>query len=170
MSEPGGLDWPAALVAAGAALAVAVAGGVMTEIGAWYESLRFPPWKPPNWAFGPIWTVILVLAAVSGMLAWGAASGVERGILVGLFAVNAVLNVLWNVLFFRWRRPDWALVETAFLWLSILALIVFIWPLSPLASLLLAPYLIWVTIAAALNRAIVRLNAPFAGRAMTRSV
>jgi tryptophan-rich sensory protein len=62
------------------------------------------------------------------------------------------------------------LVETVFLWLSVLALMVFIWPISTTASLLLAPYLIWVAIAGVLNRAIVRLNGPFAGRTETGTI
>ncbi len=163
-------NWPVMIVASLVALVVAVAGGVMTEIGAWYGSLRFPAWKPPNWAFGPIWTTIFVLAVFAASLAWIAApSGGQRAMLVTLFAVNAALNIFWNVLFFRWRRPDWALIETGALWLSILALVVFIWPFSSTASLLLVPYLVWVSVAWALNLSIVRLNAPFAGRVAVRS-
>ncbi len=162
--------WPVMVVAALGALVVAGIGGALTEIGPWYHSLRFPRWKPPNWSFGPIWTVVLTLAGVSAVLAWlGAASDQQRTVLVILFAVNGVFNVLWNILFFTFRRPDWALYETVFLWLSVLALVVFIAPISPNASLLLAPYLIWVAIAGVLNRAIVRLNAPFPGRTETRT-
>lgn len=155
--------WGALVVASLAALVVAIAGGLMTEIGAWYHSLRFPRWKPPNWAFGPIWTMIFVLSALSATLAWAGADASQRVWLVALFLANALFNMLWNVLFFKWRRPDWALIETGFLWASILALILFIRPISQPAALLLAPYLIWVTIAWALNLAIVRRNAPFAG-------
>jgi tryptophan-rich sensory protein len=163
-------QWPALLVATAVTVLVAVAGGVLTEIGPWYNSLRFPAWKPPNWAFGPVWTVIFTLSIACAVLAWAAtAPGLPRTVLVGLFLLNAALNVLWNILFFTLRRPDWALLETALLWLSVAALIVFIWPMSPVASLLLAPYLVWVSIAGALNRAIVQLNAPFAGRPHPRS-
>ena len=82
-----------------------------------------------------------------------------------LFALNAGLNILWNVLFFKLRRPDWALIEVALLWLSIVTLIVAFYPRSPLAAAFLTPYLIWVSIASVLNRAMVRLNGPFDGRA-----
>jgi tryptophan-rich sensory protein len=155
--------WGVLVVASLVTLAVAIAGGVLTEIGVWYNSLRFPPWKPPNWAFGPIWTTIFVLAVLSATLAWAGASPSQRPWLMALFLANAFFNILWNVLFFKWRRPDWALIETGFLWGSILALILFIRPISQPAALMLAPYLIWVTIAWALNLAIVRRNAPFAG-------
>lgn len=162
--------WPVTLIAALGALIVAGIGGALTEIGPWYHSLRFPRWKPPNWSFGPIWTVVLTLAGASAVLAWlASAPGQQRTVLVFLFVVNGVFNVLWNILFFTFRRPDWALYETVFLWLSVLALVVFIAPISPSASLLLAPYLIWVAIAGVLNRAIVRLNAPFPGRTETRT-
>jgi tryptophan-rich sensory protein len=73
----------------------------------------------------------------------------------------AFLNVLWSLLFFRLRRPDWALVEVGFLWLSILALMIVLFRYSRLAGLLLLPYLVWVGFAGALNFAVVRLNGPF---------
>lgn len=156
-------QWPVIASASAFAVLVAVIGGVLTEIGPWYNSLRFPAWKPPNWAFGPVWTTIFTLSVISAVMAWAAASQSQRLWLVMLFGVNAVFNVLWNILFFKLRRPDWALLETVGLWLSIAALIAFIWPISTTASLLLAPYLVWVTIAGCLNFAIVRLNRPFAG-------
>ncbi|WP_315760721.1 TspO/MBR family protein [Sphingomonas sp. Y38-1Y] len=80
-----------------------------------------------------------------------------------LFAVNALCHAAWSPLFFRMRRPDWALVEVVFLWASLVALVVGLWPISTFAALLILPYLAWVSVAAFLNRAIVRLNGPFAG-------
>jgi tryptophan-rich sensory protein len=80
---------------------------------------------------------------------------------LGLFAANALLNILWSALYFKLQRPDWALYEVGLLWLSILALIVGLWRISRWASLLLLPYAVWVAIAAALNLATVRLNGPF---------
>ena len=81
-----------------------------------------------------------------------------------LFAANGVFHLLWSPLFFTLRRPDWALIEVGFLWLSLVALIVGLWPFSTTASLLIVPYLAWVTFAARLNLEIVRLNAPFTAR------
>jgi len=72
-----------------------------------------------------------------------------------------LLNMAWSGLFFALRRPDWALIEVALLWLSIAALIVALRPISQRAAAWLLPYLVWVTFAAALNFEIVRLNAPF---------
>jgi tryptophan-rich sensory protein len=75
--------------------------------------------------------------------------------------VNIALNMWWSVIFFRQRRPDLALVEVAALWVSIVVLLVVSWRIAPLAGALLLPYLAWVSLATALNRAVVRLNAPF---------
>lgn len=150
------------VVAALAALAVAVLGGLMTELGDWYYGLRQPSWKPPDMLFGPAWTLIFALAAMAGVTAWHAIeSRAQREWLLVLFAVNGFLNVLWSLLFFRLQRPDWAQFEVAFLWLSIVVLVVFVGRHSRRAAWLLLPYLAWVSFAALLNGAVVRLNAAF---------
>lgn len=160
MSSRGG--WQPVLVAAGAAVAVAGLGGLMTDIGPWYLSLKQPEWKPPDWAFGPAWTIIFALAAASGVAAWRSApSQASREWLLGLFALNGFLNVLWSLLYFRLQRPDWALMEVGLLWLSVLLLMGVTWRYSRKASLLLVPYLVWIAFAAALNAATVQLNGPF---------
>jgi translocator protein len=135
-------------------------GGWMTTIGAWYRDLRKPAWNPPNWVFAPAWTVILGLAAWSGVLAWvSAISLAEKVRILVLFGINIVLHMLWSPLFFNLRRPDWALIEVPFLWLSIVALMFRLAPISSASSWLLVPYLLWVTFAAYLNLTIVRMNA-----------
>ncbi|WP_019429130.1 TspO/MBR family protein [Limnohabitans sp. Rim47] len=139
-------------------------GGALTDLGPWYFALRHPAWKPPDAAFGVIWTTIFTLCAISGWLAWQAASTPAlRRRVAGLFGLNAVLNIIWSALYFKLQRPDWALVEVVFLWLSILALIVGLWRLSRWASLLLLSYGVWVSIAAVLNWQTVELNGPFPG-------
>ncbi len=154
-------DWGPPLVTAFAALVVAVAGGMATRTDAWYFALRFPAWKPPDWAFGPIWTVIIVLTATSAVMAWNAdADPAAHARLVAAFAVNSVLNIAWSWIFFRLRRPDWALAEVGLLWLSIVALALTVSQASLLAGLLNLPYLAWVSVAACLNLTIVRLNPP----------
>jgi len=153
------------LVAFGGALVVAVVGGLMTEVGPWYESLRFPRLRPPNWLFGPAWTLIFALTAAAGVIAWNAGpDGAWRRTLIALFALNGLLNVAWSPLFFKLRRPDWALIELIPFWFSILALVLYVAPHSRQAAGLLAPYLAWVTFAGWLNWRMVQLNAPF-GRA-----
>ena len=134
----------------------------MTDIGPWYLSLKQPAWKPPDALFGPIWTVIFGLAAAAGVTAWRRApdKAAREWVLV-LFALNGFLNVLWSLLYFRLRRPDWALWEVGFLWLSVLLLMVVLGRYAKLSSALLAPYLAWISIAAVLNWETVRLNGPF---------
>jgi tryptophan-rich sensory protein len=154
--------WVPIVAGAAAATGVAMLGGLVTELGPWYYGRRQPAWKPPDWLFGPAWTFIFACAALAGILAWeGAPDRAGRRRVIWLFALNAALNVLWSVLFFRLQRPDWALVEVALLWLSIVVLIWVPASYSRAASWLLVPYLAWVTFAALLNFAVVRLNAPF---------
>jgi tryptophan-rich sensory protein len=154
--------WKPVLVAAAAAIGVAVLGALMTDLGPWYLSLRQPAWKPPDWAFGPVWTTIFALAAAAGVIGWRRArTPVERERMLLLFAINAFLNVFWSLLYFRLHRPDWALVEVPFLWLSVLALIVLFSGFARAAAWMLVPYLVWVTIASALNFETLRLNGPF---------
>ena len=164
------MNW-SLIVALLGAVALAGAGGLATSIGPWYRNLRKPSWQPPDWLFGPAWTVILGLAAWSASLAWDAAPSPDQRLkVVLLFGVNALFHFLWSPLFFRWRRPDWALAEVVFLWASVLALVLGTAPLSALASWIVVPYLLWVTFAAWLNLAIVRLNGPFGARAAGTSL
>ncbi|MEL6213017.1 MAG: TspO/MBR family protein, partial [Pseudomonadota bacterium] len=81
--------------------------------------------------------------------------------LIALFGLNAFFNVCWSALFFAIKRPDWALGEIVFLWLSVLALVLFFLRFSKISALALTPYLLWVAFAAVLNLTIVQLNAPF---------
>jgi translocator protein len=145
-------------VAAAAAVVVVILGGLLTDIGPWYRALKVPAWKPPDWAFGPIWTLIFTLCTISAALAWRAAGEHQRLRIIALFVANAVLNLLWSALFFALRQPRLALYEVPVLWLSILVLIVALWPIHRGASLLLLPYLAWVSVASILNVSIVQLN------------
>jgi len=165
-----GADTVAILVSAAFATVVLGAGGALTEIGPWYVQLRKPSWQPPNWLFAPAWTLIAILAVVAAVLAWDAAPGAAgRAEIIALFVANGVLNIAWSLLFFKLSRPDWALVEVALLWLSIVALMVGLASMSVRASWLLLPYLLWVSFASVLNRKIVQLNQPFRRRAAMRT-
>lgn len=141
---------------------VALVGSTLTDLGPWYRSLVQPSWAPPDAAFGVAWTLIFALAALAAVETYRRSDGVrDTETLIGLFAFNGFLNLMWSFLFFRLQRPDWALVEVVFLWFSVLALVVFCGRRSRLAGLLLAPYLLWVAFAGWLNLAVVRLNPPF---------
>ena len=152
---------PAVVAACAAAGACAVAGlgMLVTDLGPWYQSLKQPWYKPPDAWFGPAWTLIFTLAAIAAVRAWRAStSPQQRRTLLAAFVFNGALNVFWSWLFFRARRPDWALVEVVAFWLSIVLLIVLAARSDTLAGLLLVPYAVWVAFAAAINLGVVLLN------------
>ncbi len=150
------------LVAALAAIVVAALGASATDLGPWYANLRKPWYEPPDVLFGPAWTVIYALTAMAGVIAWSHLRNRRTRLRVlGVFALNAALNVLWSELFFGFHRPDWALFEVVVFWLSIVLLMAVLWPISRGATAALVPYLVWVSFAGVVNLGVVRLNAPF---------
>jgi tryptophan-rich sensory protein len=140
------------------AITVGGIGGAVTEIGPWYFSLIKPTWQPPDWAFGPIWTLIYITTGIAGVRAWRLGDSRQRRLFLIALLINCGLNVLWSLLFFKMQRPDLALIEVVALWLSIVPLILLPLRYSPRSSLLILPYLAWVSVAAYLNLTIVRLN------------
>ena len=138
----------------------AVVGGVATAgaVRTWYPTLRTPSWNPPARLFGPVWSALYLMMAIAVWLVWRTRDATNVGVALGLFAVQLALNVLWSVLFFGLRRPGGALLDIGILWIAILATVVVFWPIDPIGSALLLPYLAWVTFAAALNGSILRLN------------
>lgn len=152
---------PAVLAAVAAAI-VAILGATITDLGPWYQGLNKPGWNPPDWVFPIGWTMIYAFNTGAVVSAWRAAPTPKvSDTIIGLFALNAFLNITWSMIFFRIQRPDWAFVEVLLLWLSILALIIYCGRHSRTSALLFAPYLVWVTFAGALNWAVVDLNGPF---------
>jgi tryptophan-rich sensory protein len=139
------------------AVFVAALSGAFFMPGEWYRRLNKPFFQPPDWLFGPAWTVLYIMIAYAGWLVWDAA-GWAAGMALGLYAFQLVLNALWSAVFFGMRRIGWAAIEAAAMWLAILATIIAFWPISQLAAVLMLPYLAWVTFAFTLNVAIWRLN------------
>lgn len=155
--------YTAALLIAAIAICLlaGVIGSVFTtpNIPTWYAALNKPAFTPPSWVFGPIWTVLFILMGISLFLVlregW-VRSDVRTGTV--LFGVQLFLNVLWSFLFFGLRMPLYGLAGIIVLWLAILITIVRFWRISRPAAILLVPYLIWVSIATALNYSIYVLN------------
>jgi translocator protein len=142
-------------------LAVGAIGGWASAgpIRDWYPSITKPGWNPPNWVFGPVWTLLYVLMAIAAWLVWKKNpqfSGVR--IALNLFFLQLALNLAWTFIFFAAHSPGWALIEIAVFWLAIAATLYAFWSHSRLAGLMLAPYLAWASFAAVLNAAIWRLN------------
>jgi len=156
-------SWLLPMIVAGiAAMCVAMLGGTITDLGPWYQSLAKPDWTPPNFLYPVAWTAIFALAAVAAVATWRAAPNSRvADAVIGLFALNGFLNILWSLIFFRMQRPDWAFAELLLLWLSVGALILFCARYSRFAAIALVPYIVWVSIAGALNWSIVELNGPF---------
>jgi benzodiazapine receptor len=125
----------------------------------WYQGLKKPSFNPPEWLFGPAWAVLYLLMAVAAFLVWRQGLG-TAGVKLALavFLVQIVLNALWSVLFFGLRSSLAGLVDIVFLWLAILATIVLFFRVSVAAGVILLPYIAWVSFAAILNAAILRLN------------
>ena len=136
----------------------AAAVGALFMPGSWYETLVKPAWTPPNWLFGPVWTALYIMIAVSGWLIWRQAETSHVRLALIVFAAQLALNSLWSWLFFGLQRPDLALIDILLLEGAIAWMIVLFWPLSRLAGALLIPYLIWVSFATLLNAALWRLN------------
>jgi translocator protein len=135
-----------------------VAGGMLTRLTPWYYALKQPGWKPPDWSIGPIWTLIFGFLTFAIAYAWQAANADQRMAMLAALAINGILNMAWSGIFFVMQKPWLAFLEVIVFWLSIVALIWVMGSISALAGWLLVPYLLWVTIASALNYHITRLN------------
>ena len=110
------------------------------------------------------WLVVVevVLTVIATAMAWAGAEGTgARPLIFWALSINAVLNIAWSGIFFKMRRPDWALREVVLLWFSVLSLVVVLGSVSTWAGVLLLPYLLWVSTAAFLNLRIVQMNPPF---------
>ncbi len=139
-----------------AASFAAASSGAVFKPDDWYVALRKPGWTPKPWVFPVVWTPLYLMMALAGWLAWR-----QSGLFTlpfAFYAAQMVLNAAWSAVFFGLRRPDLAFAELLLLWLSILATLLGFAPLSAAAAWLLAPYLLWVTIAGALNASVWRLN------------
>jgi tryptophan-rich sensory protein len=148
------MDWSlfaTYLVACGAAAAT----GALFPTGPWYEALKKPSWTPPNWLFPVAWMTLYILMS----LAAARAAGVEGAAFgLALWSVQIAFNTLWTPVFFGLRRMRTALWPMAGLWLSVTATCITFFTLDVWAGLMFVPYVAWVTVAGALNLALVRLN------------
>ena len=131
----------------------------LPNIPTWYAEIQKPWFTPPNWLFGPVWSLLytgLTLAFYRILRKDPQTPGRRRAIIV--FVVQIGLNALWSIAFFGMRSPTFGLVVIVFLWLSIVANMIVFRRLEKLASWPFPPYLAWVTFAGALNLAIFLMN------------
>ena len=132
-------------------------GSVFTfqSIPTWYATLNKPSFSPPNWVFGPVWTMLYILMGVAAYLVYRERAGKnkakEANAALVFFGVQLALNILWSLLFFGLHSPLYGLICIILLWLAIAVTIVKFYKISKTGGLLLVPYLLWVSFASVLN-------------------
>lgn len=135
----------------------AAASGGIWKPDDWYRALNKPGWTPKDWVFPVVWTPLYCAMAMAAWLVWRSdAPGADLAIAV--WGVQLALNAVWSWVFFGRKQIKLALLELAALWLAVAATILLFWPIDPIAGALLLPYLLWVTIAGALNAHVLKLN------------
>ena len=128
-------------------------------IPTWYAALQKPPFTPPNWLFAPAWITLYLLMGISAFIIWrrGLDNRLVKQALI-VFLIQLVLNALWSVAFFGLESPLYGVIVITALWVAILITIVKFFKVSPVAAVLMLPYILWVTFAATLNVSILLLN------------
>jgi translocator protein len=129
------------------------------SIPTWYAALNKPFFNPPNWLFGPVWTLLYLMMAVAAFLVWQRGlndPAVRTALLV--FLLQLALNSFWSIVFFGWHSLWGGFAVIILLWLAIIWTITVFFQLVPLAAWLLFPYLLWVSFASVLNLAVALLN------------
>jgi tryptophan-rich sensory protein len=156
---PTSTQWLMLIVFLGICLGVGGLGSIPTakSVRDWYPTLRKPPGTPPSWVFGPVWTTLYVLVAISAWLVWREYGWGARAALM-IFCAQLALNLAWSGIFFGARQIGFALVEIVILCFAILFTALIFYPLNAVAAYLLVPYLAWAMYAAYLNCGIWVLN------------
>jgi tryptophan-rich sensory protein len=127
-------------------------------MNAWYAELTRPPLSPPNWVFGPVWTILYIMIAVS-IIVYYQASGKEHvPLTTGILIIHIIANFSWTPLFFGLQNPLLALIDILILDVTLVMLVYWFWQASTVAGVLLVPYLCWVSFATYLNAGLYWLN------------
>jgi len=143
-----------------ASLATGAVGALATRHAReFYAGLVKPPWAPPGWVFGPVWTALYLMMSVAAWLVWRQEGWRGAAVALALFVAQLLCNALWSWLFFTWRRGGLALADIVLLTGLIVATIIAFARVRALAAVLLVPYLAWVMFATALTLALWRANA-----------
>jgi tryptophan-rich sensory protein len=144
-------------------VAAAIGSAASIQAGSFYAELVRPQWAPPAWVFGPAWTVLYVLMGIAAWLVWCGGGFRAARFALGCFLIQLALNALWSWLFFGWHQGALAFADILLLLVLIVATLGAFWRIKRVASLLLIPYLLWVSFAAALNYSIWQLNPQLLG-------
>jgi tryptophan-rich sensory protein len=140
-------------------LGIAAVAGLVTvaNIPTWYAGLAKPSFTPPNAIFGPVWTLLYILIAISGWMVWRKI-GFSPDRPMAIYGLQLALNFAWSFIFFGAHLVGLAVVNVLLLWLAIVWNIAMFWRVDRVAAALLLPYLAWVSFASALNVAVWQLN------------
>jgi tryptophan-rich sensory protein len=135
-----------------------VVGSIFTApaVGTWFKTLVKPVFAPPNWVFGPVWSMLFFLMGISLYLVWNKKGNKEQAL--QFFAIQLFLNIAWSFLFFGLRSPYLAFIGIIFLWIAILFTIIKFYKINKISAYLLVPYILWVSFAAILNCSLWILN------------
>lgn len=136
----------------------ASASAAFISTDGWYDTLAKPAWNPPDWIFGPVWTVLYAMMAVAAWMVWRRGGWRGQTYPLLLFVVQWALNALWTPLFFGLQEPGLAFGAIVLLWGALMATLHAFRRVRPAAALLLLPYAAWLTFAVFLNYAIWRMN------------
>jgi benzodiazapine receptor len=146
-----------------ACFAAAGIGSLFTfkAIPNWYAGLKKPPYTPPNWAFGPVWTILYILMGISVFIVWRKGLTTDGALLAFiLFCIQLAVNAIWSIIFFGMKSKGGGVITIIVLWLLIVATMTASFRVSGWAGLLLIPYIVWVSIASYLNIGVWLLNKP----------
>lgn len=148
------------VIAIGGTLLVGILSGWITKdaIATWYVTLRKPSFNPPNWVFGPVWTLLYVMMGAAAARVWCRTGTPEVSGALRVYMGQVVLNAAWSIIFFGLHAPLCALVEIVALWACILWCMERFNQVDVMARWLLLPYMLWVSFATVLNASIVALN------------
>lgn len=130
----------------------------ISQIPTWYATLQKPSFSPPNYIFAPVWTTLYFSMGLSLFLVLEKKLKKDKNKIIMLFSLSLLFNFIWSFVFFGLHSPILAFIDIAMLWGSIIFLIYEFWRHSKAASLLLIPYLLWVSFASILNLFIIVLN------------
>jgi len=136
--------------------------GSLFPPGQWYRTLNKPPWTPPDWLFPVAWSFLYICIATAGARV-AVIPTPGAGLAMALWALQIALNGLWTPVFFGLRRIKLGMMVLAALWLAVALTMIALWQEDRIAGVLFAPYLLWVTIAGALNFAVMQRNPRTAG-------
>ena len=130
------------------------------SINTWYVTLNKPWFNPPNWIFGPVWTLLYLMMGIAFYMIWKseAVNAVKQTAVI-LFAAQLLVNFLWSLIFFYLKQPGWAMIDIILMWILIVATIFSFGKISSTAAWLMLPYICWVSFAMILNFYLWKLNA-----------